>query len=648
MPEGQTPSPLDKSQPFVFPTSTGEAQKKPTPGAGGLRNQRIPGPSTRARPSEFTNEQLSNTASQDNPFYDDWQNANMEVPAAYSGLPNRANFSSVDLGDSLRRALDLNAKSGFNSKQAVPTSRKSSEDSGDTIKEAESSGEESILSSKATSTSSSVTRTTRRGQRDKRMFDKSGAPLQNIHLEQKKGPRPYSYHELRKKADLEAEWNAVISSPGPKQKLSDDTQSFPVQESPKQLEHDHNPKPRQRRNHHSGTSLQISPPVPRPEYARATSSESSQTKFTRRSTARDARDTRVRSSEPEASVKGSKKSSVASLDRRGSQLSEYQRSIPHSYLEETVAHDPNEDPVPKIASPTDRARSTRPVPTVPSPSPSEAQAQKPKRSLARLFSRSLATQPEEATSKEPHQGAAASASKSGVLGGYFKLHSGKRSNRSSEALQEKSKKVSEQPFDTNVAHSALSTAQSPVVQRPLLPPEQSYSHSRRHASQRSLDKGTITPAHPEPDLPSSFPATEAVKMKTPLSASGTKVQQYYFDFLGAPESPDQESPTLNSHDSRFAHHSVMTPGGGADRLGRRKASAMPMVPSLSIQRDEEALVVEDEKLEVEESGRPPTRFEIDVPDHLPSSPLCPLNYKKSNGSRPICPLHGRKKSPGRL
>ena len=36
-------------------------------------------------------------------------------------------------------------------------------------------------------------------------------------------------------------------------------------------------------------------------------------------------------------------------------------------------------------------------------------------------------------------------------------------------------------------------------------------------------------------------------------------------------------------------------------------------------------------------------FELDVPDHLPNSPLCPLNPKHKSGGRAICPLHGRKK-----
>lgn len=36
-------------------------------------------------------------------------------------------------------------------------------------------------------------------------------------------------------------------------------------------------------------------------------------------------------------------------------------------------------------------------------------------------------------------------------------------------------------------------------------------------------------------------------------------------------------------------------------------------------------------------------FEQDVPDHFPTSPLCPLNPKHKSGGKAICPLHGRYK-----
>ena len=37
-------------------------------------------------------------------------------------------------------------------------------------------------------------------------------------------------------------------------------------------------------------------------------------------------------------------------------------------------------------------------------------------------------------------------------------------------------------------------------------------------------------------------------------------------------------------------------------------------------------------------------FELNVPDHLPSSPLCPLNARRNSTSPVLCPMHGRKGS----
>jgi hypothetical protein len=40
-------------------------------------------------------------------------------------------------------------------------------------------------------------------------------------------------------------------------------------------------------------------------------------------------------------------------------------------------------------------------------------------------------------------------------------------------------------------------------------------------------------------------------------------------------------------------------------------------------------------------------FELDVPEHLPSSPLCPLNPKHRGGGNGICVYHGRGLNKGK-
>ncbi|GAB7366772.1 hypothetical protein MBLNU230_g0726t1 [Neophaeotheca triangularis] len=42
-------------------------------------------------------------------------------------------------------------------------------------------------------------------------------------------------------------------------------------------------------------------------------------------------------------------------------------------------------------------------------------------------------------------------------------------------------------------------------------------------------------------------------------------------------------------------------------------------------------------------GRRGGGFELDVPDHLPNSPLCPLDTRRKSGGKAICPMHGRGK-----
>ena len=36
-------------------------------------------------------------------------------------------------------------------------------------------------------------------------------------------------------------------------------------------------------------------------------------------------------------------------------------------------------------------------------------------------------------------------------------------------------------------------------------------------------------------------------------------------------------------------------------------------------------------------------FEMNIPEHLTNSPLCPLNEKHRSGGKALCPIHGRKK-----
>lgn len=41
---------------------------------------------------------------------------------------------------------------------------------------------------------------------------------------------------------------------------------------------------------------------------------------------------------------------------------------------------------------------------------------------------------------------------------------------------------------------------------------------------------------------------------------------------------------------------------------------------------------------------PAARFEFDVPEHLPSSPMCPANVRHKSGGTGLCVYHGRRRA----
>jgi hypothetical protein len=50
----------------------------------------------------------------------------------------------------------------------------------------------------------------------------------------------------------------------------------------------------------------------------------------------------------------------------------------------------------------------------------------------------------------------------------------------------------------------------------------------------------------------------------------------------------------------------------------------------------------DEALETPAAAMQPPPLDLGLPEHLPSSPLCPLNPKNSTGGMGICVYHGRR------
>ena len=90
--------------------------------------------------------------------------------------------------------------------------------------------------------------------------------------------------------------------------------------------------------------------------------------------------------------------------------------------------------------------------------------------------------------------------------------------------------------------------------------------------------------------------------------------------------PNAHNPAINPHTTRPFTSKPSTPNGGI--ISRQWWDG-----------DEDTIVSRAER-------RPITRgsFVLDIPEHLPSSPLCPMHPKHKSGGKGICPFHGRKKT----
>ncbi|KAI9662924.1 MAG: hypothetical protein M1821_007971 [Bathelium mastoideum] len=643
-------TPLDKPrQPFFFnnPTLQGEATPKPrTAEASGvfstshdLGDESTPWPPTRAEPSYFVNAQWQERFGRSSNGQNFSKGTSLGLPL---GSTRRTNFSSVDLGGSLHRAPTLDAENNAGQREEMPQMQSSLGEYEDTPRESGSSGSGSGSSSDATSTSGSVTRTTHRGKHDMRLFDESGVPLERIRLEQRKEARPYSYQELSEKAELEAKRKAASLhsspeqwSPNPMSPVSDQEEQQDSEQA--RIARCHEERRRLWRNHLHRTPS----PSARPHFPHATSTESNHTLSARVPATRGTRDVRTRKSDPDAS-KGSKKSSVASLDMKGDPLSQHPTTDSHASLRTSATRGASDDSKSTVSSSESPVSSAKPMSVV-LPS-GETQVQKPKRSFARLFLKSLTGHREGARSTEAHRSSRPSSPKHSGLGGYFKWHSSTRLGRSNETFQDKSGKSTEELGANEPSSIELPIEVSdgekyrPLLEKPSLDPTRRTFLGAR--SQHGIAQDS-----PRQPSPSSFPATEAQKVNTPPATEQPKAQKQYFDFLDASNASSQRDPPSSYDDSPKDRYAVMTPAGDVDKFRRREASVMPMAPLFQVRVDfEEQQATEDEMLGPGESQKKPVRFAIDVPDHLVSSPLCPLNNKKKIGVRPICPLHGRKKS----
>jgi len=123
----------------------------------------------------------------------------------------------------------------------------------------------------------------------------------------------------------------------------------------------------------------------------------------------------------------------------------------------------------------------------------------------------------------------------------------------------------------------------------------------------------------EPGAPTYLPS-EARRIGTPpLPGEVGRHRGFFFDY----NAPDDEGSTPNSERKE----------GGSPRshLKRKDASDVDWYRA---------------KMEADEARDAAMNFELNVPDHLPGSPLCPKHPKHKSGGKGICVYHGRNRNPG--
>jgi hypothetical protein len=548
---------------------------------------------------------------------------------------SNAFFSERDLHSSQQRVFTDDTHASHLSRVALETSASNSTKSisGD--------------SSNATSMSETLTREEKRRKPDKRLFDKKGEPLDRIELEKKPEANPYSYQALQARSNAENDQSLGSVSDESTQRVAESNASVQIQDPPKR------PALQQRRSRQEKSWRRSSErePTPTPSSrqcpSRAISTESWHSISSKISAARSTRHTSSKSSEPSITLEDVQEQSASSQGigdytelrssfRRPGMAgrSRYSSGSQSSHSESPVNSDGRGSEVSAPMSPNLWVS-----PAVPSP--------KSKWSFGRIFSRSprLGEDSVHAKEKGNHSPSSPSISK---MSSYFRQHGSKRESpplvgeivagSTERSPRMKSRKT---PSEVSGGVSDLkSSAQASQIHVSSYDrqPKNFLEIPKRSRERGSSDEdgGSQTTGR----LDSEWNKTETV----PGAVSTPHAVFHIQEDLSSSTSAEAEDFIATRDRSLSPVFRVpFSPGLEVDKFGRRKASVMPLPPWFRAPVDEEELQKVQESEKAESSTKTEvlrTEFVIDVPDHLPQSPLCPLNQKKMR----ICPLHGRMRS----
>lgn len=208
--------------------------------------------------------------------------------------------------------------------------------------------------------------------------------------------------------------------------------------------------------------------------------------------------------------------------------------------------------------------------------------------------------------------------------------------RASSVLEDLKEK---QTSPTSSASSTLSIAASYTRNAHLSP---LYRANSNTSSMRNVHIGKV---------PSGTPATP----DSELMYIGSDSQQYFRVEISEPGAPTYlpsearriGTPPLPREDGRhrgflFDHNAPDDEGSTVS--SEKQGGCSPRSPT----KRKEASDVDwyMAKMEADEARDVATTFELNVPDHLPSSPLCPKHPKHKSGGKGICVYHGRNRNPG--
>ncbi|KAL8966223.1 MAG: hypothetical protein Q9197_006109 [Variospora fuerteventurae] len=145
----------------------------------------------------------------------------------------------------------------------------------------------------------------------------------------------------------------------------------------------------------------------------------------------------------------------------------------------------------------------------------------------------------------------------------------------------------------------------------------------------------------EPGAPTYLPS-EARRIGTPpLPQNGSKLRGFFFDY-NAPQSvgeqassgwPNAPTDTVVLHNRQQGH----LPHSSQPTTAARS-------PGATLKREDMNVEWFRIKAAVDEVREERDDFELNVPEHLPSSPLCPRHPKHKSGGKGVCVYHGRTKT----